>query len=183
MTGTSGKSFTPPTAGEAMDAMWDAFDQLRSGFEKKVGSRMGRGDVRAAVLALLAEEPMHGYQIIRQIEERTGGRWKPSAGSVYPTLQLLADEGLVTAEMANDRKVYSLTEAAKDEAAAAAKDAPWAPTEPKEGGRVGPLSKAGFDLAQAVAQVGRSGSPAQQEQAVEVLDQARRKIYSILAEG
>nr|WP_228374286.1 PadR family transcriptional regulator [Demequina phytophila] len=166
-----------------MDAMWDAFDQIRSGFEKKVGSRMGRGDVRAAVLALLFEEPMHGYQIIRQIEERTGGRWKPSAGSVYPTLQLLADEGLVTAEMTNDRKVYSLTDAARDEAADAAKDAPWAPTETKEAGRIGPLSKAGFDLAQAVAQVGRSGSPEQHEQAVEVLDQARRKIYSILAEG
>src|SRR4051794_29636160 len=73
------------------DAMWQAFEQLRSTFEKKVGSRMGRGDVRAAVLSLLAEKPMHGYQIIREIEERSGGSWKPSAGSVYPTLQLLAD--------------------------------------------------------------------------------------------
>src|ERR1700712_3893564 len=93
------------------DAMWQAFEQLRSTFEKKVGSRMGRGDVRAAVLSLLAEKPMHGYQIIREIEERSGGSWKPSAGSVYPTLQLLSDEGLITAEESNGRKTYSLTEA------------------------------------------------------------------------
>src|SRR5512133_2707772 len=77
---------------QAADAMWQAFDQIRSGFDKRVGTRMGRGDVRSAVLALLNEQPMHGYQIIREIEERTAGRWKPSAGSVYPTLQLLADE-------------------------------------------------------------------------------------------
>ena len=79
-------------------------------FEKRVAPRMGRGDVRAAVLALLAEQPMHGYQIIREIEERSGGSWKPSPGSVYPTLQLLADEGLISAEESNGRKIYSLTD-------------------------------------------------------------------------
>src|SRR5690606_30830681 len=78
--------------------VWEAMDQLRSAFERRGGTRMGRGDVRAAVLALLAERPMHGYQIIQEIDERSGGAWKPSPGSVYPTLQLLADEGLITAE-------------------------------------------------------------------------------------
>ena len=89
-----GTSF--PTGGfggsNPVEGMWQAMDQLRSKFEKRVGTRMGRGDVRQAVLALLAEQPMHGYQIIHEIEERSGGSWKPSAGSVYPTLQLLAED-------------------------------------------------------------------------------------------
>ena len=108
----------------AAETMLDAMSQLRSALENKVGSvgnkvstRMGRGDVRAAILSLLTEQPMHGYQIIRQIEERTDGRWKPSAGSVYPTLQLLADEGLVTAKVEQDRKTYELTETGKEAAA------------------------------------------------------------------
>ena len=66
--------------GGGMDGIWEAMEEFRSRFEKKVGTRVGRGDVRAAVLTLLAERPMHGYQIIQEIEERSGGSWKPSAG-------------------------------------------------------------------------------------------------------
>lgn len=175
----SRSSFNP---GQAADAMWEAMEQMRSSVEKKVGTRMGRGDVRAAVLALLTEQPMHGYQIIREISERTGGRWKPSAGSVYPTLQLLADEGLVRAETSQDRKTYSLTEAGREEAAAAAASAPWEEHSEQEDSRFGKVSKAGLDLAQAVSQVARTGTHAQQDQAIEVLQDARRKIYSILAQ-
>jgi DNA-binding PadR family transcriptional regulator len=159
-------------------AVWEAFDQLRGQFEQKVGTRMGRGDVRAAVLALLAEAPMHGYQLIQQIEERSGGSWKPSPGSVYPTLQLLADEGLISAEESNGRKTYSLTEAGK---AVPAASAPWEGGSPTS--KHGALPKAGIDLAQAAAQVQRSGSPAQVTEAVAVLDEARRKLYAILAQG
>src|SRR4051794_38709203 len=75
-----------------------------------------RGDVRSAILALLDDRPMHGYEIIQELEERTGGRWTPSAGSIYPTLQLLEDEGLVTSEEVEGRKVYSLTDAGKEAA-------------------------------------------------------------------
>ncbi len=164
------------------DAMWDAMEQLRASFDKKMGGRMGRGDVRASILALLLEQPMHGYQIIQEISERTGGRWRPSAGSIYPTLQMLADEGTVTAETSNDRKIYSLTDEGRDEAAAAEKSAPWHTEASDEGGQFGPLTKAGFDLAQAVAQAARTCSTEQQREVVEVLDTARRKIYSILAE-
>ena len=165
------------------DSIWQAFEQLRSTFEKKVGGRMGRGDVRAAVLALLAERPMHGYQIIREIEERSGGSWKPSAGSVYPTLQLLADEGLITAEEANGKKTYSLTEAGRAEAAAAeGTSPPWESSSRRDAARSTVLPKAGAKLAQAAAQVATSGSPEQVQQAVEVLDEARRKLYSILAQ-
>ncbi|WP_062318527.1 PadR family transcriptional regulator [Demequina maris] len=182
--GTSGRgSFGSGRPQEAMDAMWDAMDQIKQSFDKRVGTRMGRGDVRAAILALLHEGDMHGYQIIREIEERTGGRWKPSAGSVYPTLQLLADEGLVAAETQQDRKIYSLTEAGRDEAAAAAKDAPWDTQPLWDSSKLGPLSKSGFELAQAAAQAARTGSKEEQEKVVEVLDEARRRIYSILAQG
>ena len=78
--------------------------------------RVRRGDVRSAILALLDDRPMHGYEMIQELEERTGGRWTPSAGSIYPTLQLLEDEGLVTPEEVEGRKVYSLTDAGKEAA-------------------------------------------------------------------
>ncbi|MDR6867126.1 DNA-binding PadR family transcriptional regulator [Microbacterium resistens] len=166
-------------------ALWEAMDQLRATFEQRGGTpRMARGDVRAAVLALLAEEPMHGYQIIHEIEDRSGGSWKPSAGSVYPTLQLLADEGLITAEEQNGRKTYSLTDIGREAAAdAAEKPVPWETSSSKHGARVTALPKAGMELAGAAAQVGQTGSPEQVEQAIEVLDEARRKLYTILAQG
>ena len=173
-------------AGSPGEGIWQAMEQIFSEVEKRMGARgggtrMGKGDVRAAVLALLAEKPMHGYQIIREIDERSGGSWKPSAGSVYPTLQLLADEGLITAEESNGRKTYALTEAGRAEAEAADSSAPWESTA-TEGTPSNLLPKAGIELAQAAAQVRRTGSPEQVKQAAEVLDEARRKLYSILAQ-
>jgi DNA-binding PadR family transcriptional regulator len=167
--------------GNNIDGIWQAVEELRSRFEKRAGSRAGKGEVRAAVLALLAERPMHGYQIIREIEERSGGSWKPSAGSVYPTLQLLADEGVISAEESNGRKIYSLTEAGREEATGQHASAPWSSAGFPAG--TGSLPRAGVELAQATAQVGRSGSREQVQQAVAVLDEARRRIYSILAQG
>ncbi len=167
-----------------VSAVWEAMEKLRGQFEQKVGTRMAKGDVRAAVLALLAEKPMHGYQIINEIGERSGGTWKPSPGSVYPTLQLLADEGLISAEESNGRKTYSLTEEGRAVADASAdRSAPWEASGARDHGRGSALPRAGVELAQATAQVGRSGSPAQVQQAVDVLDEARRKLYSILAQG
>ncbi len=165
-------------------AVWEAMEQIRGQFEQKAGTRMGRGDVRAAVLAVLAEKPAHGYQIIQEIEERSGGAWKPSPGSVYPTLQLLADEGLITATELQGRKTYALTEEGRAVAAEAAdRGAPWEAQGARSRPRVGGLPKAGVDLAQAAAQVGRTGTPEQVDKAVAVLDEARRKLYAILAEG
>ena len=166
--------------GNNMDGVWQAVEELRSRFEKPQGTRVGRGEVRLAVLALLAEQPMHGYQIIREIEERSGGNWKPSAGSVYPTLQLLADEGLISAEESNGRKIYSLTDAGRKEAQST--PAPWDPAAATQGTGFSALPKAGIELAQAAAQVGRTGTKAQVQEAVKVLDEARRKLYSILAQ-
>ncbi len=80
------------------------------------GPRARRGDVRAAVLALLAERPMHGYEMIKEIEERTEGAWTPSAGSIYPTLQMLEDEGLIRGEESDGKRRFTLTEAGADRA-------------------------------------------------------------------
>jgi hypothetical protein len=169
--------------GNSIDGIWQAVEELRSRFEKRGGTRAGKGEVRAAVLALLAERPMHGYQIIREIEERSGGSWKLSAGSVYPTLQLLADEGVISAEESNGRKIYSLTESGREEAAGSHHASPWAAAGSTTGAGAGSLPKAGIELAQAAAQVGRTGSAEQVQQAVAVLEEARRRIYSILAQG
>lgn len=173
-------------AGNPGEGMWQMLDQLRSAFEKRPSGRGGREgvhhDVRAAVLALLSEQPMHGYQIISEIEERSGGRWKPSAGSVYPTLQLLADEGVISAEVSEGRTRYVLTESGRAEASAAAAAAPWAPAGAGDDSGVKALAKAGFELAQAAAQLGRTGSEQQVQQAVTALDEARRRLYAILSQ-
>lgn len=180
-----GDSFGPRHRGQGgfPAGLWDAMDQLRDAFERGFTPRVGRGDVRAAVLAILAERPMHGYQIIQEIESRSNGAWKPSPGSVYPTLQMLADEGLIRAEESGGKKTYSLTEAGRAEAEASTeKSAPWESFGARDTGRASALPKAGMKLAQAAAQVGRTGTPEQVAQAVEVLDDARRRLYSILAQ-
>ena len=175
------------TPGWPMSNILEGLEQLRTQFEQKASTtpRMNKGDVRSAVLSLLLEQPMHGYQIIREIEDRSGGSWKPSPGSVYPTLQLLTDEGLVQAEESNGRKTYSLTAegraAAGDETTE--RTAPWEAAGSRDGGRMTALPKAGIELAQAAAQVGRTGDKEQIAQAVEILEEARRKLYSILAQG
>ncbi|WP_136707941.1 PadR family transcriptional regulator [Agromyces sp. H66] len=173
-----------PGAGRAGAGLWEAMEQLRDVFEQRVGTRMGRGDVRAAVLALLTERPMHGYQIIHEIEERSHGMWKPSPGSVYPTLQMLADEGLITAEESGGRKTYSLTDTGRaGTEGSAERSAPWEMPGMRDAASATAIPKAGAQLAQAAAQVARSGSPEQVTEAVAVLDEARRKLYSILAQG
>ncbi|MEC3980294.1 PadR family transcriptional regulator [Amycolatopsis sp. H20-H5] len=147
------------------------------------GRRGRRGDVRAAILALLAEQPRHGYEIIREIGERSGGFWKPSPGSIYPTLQLLADEGLVTSKEETGKRLFELTEEGR--AAAEAQDAvpPWEhiahDVEPTEIN----LRKAGGTLMAAMAQISQAGSANQKARAVEVLNEARRALYGILGEA
>lgn len=148
-------------------------------------ARAKRGDVRAAILAVLAEEPMHGYQIMQQLQERSGGFWHPSPGSVYPTLQLLEDQGLVTSDEVEGRRVYALTEAGRAEAEAAeqrAETPPWGGW----GGSDDPrfkLGQAGFGLAAAVKQVISAGTSDQVDEATAILTETRKRIYALLAEG
>jgi DNA-binding PadR family transcriptional regulator len=167
---------------EAVDSLRDAFGPAFATHMGRMGGRMGRGDIRTAVLVELANEPMHGYQLIQAIETRSGGTWKPSPGSVYPTLQLLVDEGLATATQEGERKVYALTDAGK--AAADEFTAAPHPSESRRGwdSERAALPKSGAKLAQALGQVASSGSKEQQERAVAIIDDARRKLYAILAE-
>ena len=146
--------------------------------------RARRGDVRAAILALLAERPMHGYEMIQELTERTSGVWRPSPGSIYPALQLLEDEGLVSGQEAEGKRLFSLTEAGRAEADRQP-DAPAPWEEVTEG-----VDPAAFRLRDAVAQVGmavmqvlHAGSEAQRAKALEVLGDTRRRLYAILAEG
>jgi DNA-binding PadR family transcriptional regulator len=143
--------------------------------------RVRRGDVRSAILALLDDRPMHGYELITELEERTGGRWRPSAGSIYPTLQLLEDEGLATAEEIDGRKVYSLTDAGKEAAPERTEgQQPW-----DEGDEDSPRFEARkelFRLMGAAKQVARADDEEQLTKAAEILKDARRKLYGILAE-
>jgi DNA-binding PadR family transcriptional regulator len=79
------------------------------------GRFFGPGEVRLALLSMLAERPMHGYELMKQLEERSGGIYRASAGTIYPTLQQLEDEGLVTAELRDGKKTYSLTDTGRRE--------------------------------------------------------------------
>jgi DNA-binding PadR family transcriptional regulator len=153
------------------------------GFGGHGGLRARRGDVRAAVLRLLSEQPMHGYQIIQELSARSGGAWSPSAGSVYPTLQLLADEGLVTSEETAGKKVFSLTETGSAAVAETAdQPAPWDDAAQSGAGNVDYREAIG-KLMPPIVQIGRSGSAAQITEALAILDETRRKLYAILAEG
>ncbi|TNC22539.1 PadR family transcriptional regulator [Amycolatopsis alkalitolerans] len=146
------------------------------------GRRGRRGDVRSAILTLLAEQPRHGYEIISEIAARSGGFWRPSPGSVYPTLQLLADEGLVTSRDEGGKKLFELT----DEGRAAAERQDGAPPWEQIAHDVDPteidLRKAGATLAAAAIQVSQAGTPDQKRRAVTVLNEARRSLYGILGE-
>ncbi|MBB4685278.1 PadR family transcriptional regulator [Amycolatopsis jiangsuensis] len=148
------------------------------------GPRRGRrGDVRAAILALLAEQPRHGYEIIREIGERSGGLWKPSPGSIYPTLQMLADEGLVVSHDENGKKLFELTGEGSAAAEQQTGPPPWEHFADDVDPAEADLRKSAGTLAAAVVQVMRAGSPGQQARAVDVLNEARRSLYSILGEA
>jgi DNA-binding PadR family transcriptional regulator len=144
------------------------------------GGRRRRGDVRAAILALLLERPMHGYEMIQELEARTSGAWRPSAGSIYPTLQLLEDEGLVAGEQSEGRRRFALTDAGRAEAEGLRRP-PW---EDGEGDpAAASLREAGFQLGAAVMHAARTGSSEQVGEVRDVLVDARRRIYAILGGG
>jgi DNA-binding PadR family transcriptional regulator len=134
-----------------------------------------------AVLTLLAEEPMHGYQIIQELDARSGGRWRPSPGSVYPTLQLLEDEGLVTVEQREGKKVFAITDAGRAILAERAGVPPWEDLD-DEGEVFATLREAAFQLGAAVMQVAHAGTDSQRQRVLELLIDARKKVYGILAE-
>jgi DNA-binding PadR family transcriptional regulator len=147
------------------------------------GPRRGRGDVRTAALLLLLERPMHGYEMILEIRERSGGAWSPSPGAIYPTIQLLSDEGLIITHDQDGKKVSSLTDAGRLVAddIASTKAAPWDEASNDAGEGAPSLRQAIHHLLMATKQLAIAGTDSQRQRATELLDETRRKIYALLA--
>ena len=149
------------------------------------GPRVRRGDVRAAILDLLAEgQPWNGYQIIQEIAERTQDVWRPSAGSVYPALQQLEDEGLISAAAGEDRKRnYTLTDEGRAYVQAHADElrASWDAVTGSVDDAAVQMHNLARTVAMATIQVAQAGTPAQVQQASKVLADTRKALYRILA--
>ena len=147
------------------------------------GPKAGRGDVKLAIVILLAEEPRHGYQIIQELGTRSNGMWRPSPGSIYPTLQAMEDEGLVTAEIVEGKKVYSLSESGKAYLAANARSSPpWEEIAGDPRSAFFELRREIEQLGVAVMQVGQAGREDQLRRAMKLLSDARKSVYRILSE-
>jgi DNA-binding PadR family transcriptional regulator len=148
------------------------------------GPRARRGDVRAAALLLLAEEPRNGYQIMQEIEQRSGGVWRPSPGSVYPALAQLEDEGLVRLEERDGRRTYFLTDAGNAYVEERGEDlaAPWEEMSESVDDDVAALFREMRQVGMAAGQIGQMGSAHQIAEARDLLANARRALYSLLAE-
>jgi DNA-binding PadR family transcriptional regulator len=143
------------------------------------GRRMRRGHIRTAILVSLRDEPAHGYEVMRRLEQMSGGLWRPSPGSIYPHLQMLEDEGLVRSTEVNGSRTYTLTDAGRAEAEKAA--LPW------QGGSEGDdqirtLREAVGQLMSAAKQLSGAGESSQVEQGIAVIQKARKELYQILAE-
>ncbi|MGW0181486.1 PadR family transcriptional regulator [Nocardia sp. NPDC003345] len=148
------------------------------------GGRGRRGDVRAAILLLLTERPMHGYELIQRIRERSDDLWRPSPGSIYPALSQLEDEGLITIEKVAGRKTAQLTETGNAHVTEHRDELgdPWADVKEGVGEHASDLRALIPPLMGAVAQVAAAGTPDQAAKAAEVLTDARKALYRILAE-
>jgi DNA-binding PadR family transcriptional regulator len=147
------------------------------------GFRARRGDVRAAALLLLAEEPRNGYQLMQEIEARSNGVWRPSPGSVYPALALLEDEGLVRAEESDGRRTFTLTDAGRAHVEEHRDElgSPWDEMSGAVGDDLAGLASEVRQVMMAAAQIGQIGNADQLEAASKILSEARRALYGILA--
>ena len=143
--------------------------------------RARRGDIKFLLLETLAEGPMHGYEIIQRLAERHGGRYRPSPGSVYPTLQMLEEGGFLTGETVDGKRVYTITQSGRgliEERAI--------PDDEEESGDVADrraVRSAAIAFVAAMRQGLHHGDPATRERILAVIDRARREIYGILAGG
>jgi DNA-binding PadR family transcriptional regulator len=146
---------------------------------------MRRGDVRSALLIALLDGPGHGYELIQSLETKTEGRWRPSPGSVYPLLQLLADEGLVTAADVDGKRVFTITEAGRTHAEEkiASSGLPWEALDRGRGEHHRGLHAAIRDLHLAAKQVALTGTTETVERATQILAQSRKDLYRLLADS
>jgi len=147
------------------------------------GRRARRGDIRQAILLLLDEEPRNGYGLMQEIEERSGGVWRPSPGSVYPALSQLEDEGLVESSESEGRKAFTLSKDGKKhvETNREQMGTPWKTVGEGASSEIGELRDAAQALAMAAMQVAQTGSTEQLTSAKVILDDSRRELYRLLA--
>jgi DNA-binding PadR family transcriptional regulator len=144
------------------------------------GRTARRGEVRTAILTLLAEQPMHGYQVITELTERSGGDWRPSAGSVYPTLHQLADEGLVRDREVEARKVYELTDAGRQAIErSGTRTPPWERPDRDDAHELHHVLRG---VISATMQVDRDADASMRTEARRILSETRRSLYRLLAE-
>jgi DNA-binding PadR family transcriptional regulator len=177
------RSFGPGGRGEFAGFAFGGFPP--GGGPRGRGRKARRGDIRTAALLLLAEEPRNGYQIMQEVEERSGGVWRPSPGSVYPALQQLEDEGLIRSEESEGRKLLAITDEGRKLLAERPENAPapWEQMSSDLSSGAQELGKLMREVAFAFTQVMRTGSEPQLAKAREVLADARRDLYRILADG
>ncbi len=144
---------------------------------------MRHGDVRAALLLALVDGPTHGYELGQRLLQASGGAWQPSPGSIYPTLQALADEDLVTLEERDQKRVYTITRRglAPRQRAGRARRRRALGVRARRPRR--PLREAVVGLKMAAKQVSTVGTPEQRERATTIVIEARRQIYELLAKG
>jgi DNA-binding PadR family transcriptional regulator len=146
--------------------------------------RARRGDVRLAVLRLLSEAPSNGYQLMQAIEERSDGRWRPSPGSMYPTLAQLEGEGLIRSNESTGSREFEITDAGRAHLETrAGEPAPWEPQGEEGENALSELGPAIISLGKAAWQVASVGTADQRSRAVELLAETQRAIYRILAEA
>jgi DNA-binding PadR family transcriptional regulator len=145
--------------------------------------RRRRGDVRLAVLRLLAEEPRNGYQLMQTIEDRSEGQWRPSPGSMYPTLSQLEDEGLIHSSEADGARRFEITDAGREALQERAGEPdPWSPEPDADAHAMSELGPLMLGIGKAVWQVASVGDESQRSRAAELLAETRRRLYGILAE-
>jgi DNA-binding PadR family transcriptional regulator len=155
-------------------------EAARSGAFGGGRGRRRRGDVRAALLLLLAEEPRNGYQLMQAIEERSRGHWRASPGSVYPTLQQLEDERLIRPIEVDGTKLFELTDAGREQITGRHHAPPWHTEEDTR--TMDDMKQQLRQIHVAAAQVLRAGDDEQVRRAAKALADARRTMYRILAE-
>jgi DNA-binding PadR family transcriptional regulator len=153
---------------------------VTTGFGRR---RQRRGEVRTAILALLGERPMHGYEMIMEIEARTRGTWRPSPGSIYPALGLLRREGLIIGEASHNKRLFSLTEAGRNEAIRGADPTFWTRVAGSPDPSELSLRDACMRVATAVSHIADTGTELQKTKALQILAETRGRLYSILGNG
>jgi DNA-binding PadR family transcriptional regulator len=166
------------------------FGKHHFGFGSKQGDFWGgwnkeprarRGDIKFFILEVLQEKPSHGYEIIRTLEERNNGMYKPSPGSVYPTLQMLEEGGYLSSEAIDGKKIYTITDSGreliKERGERTPEPNPEVPPQPAID-----IKSSAFKLAEAVRQGMKIGDPETVRRIILILDKARKEIYIVLSE-